>query len=170
VARCFCHALRDTLRLWRVVYFHIIVHSGTRCHCGALFIFILRDTCGLWRVIFIYMYSKVQNCRIKRRELLLLAPPYYRELANVLFGILSSELIVFWRVNVWAMLAKLVGNVGEIGWSMLAKLVGQCWRNWLGNVGDWSMCWRNWLEEAFAVIERERLWHEGAFASRGWST
>ena len=80
------------------------------------------------RYLFSYMYSKVQNCRIKRRELLLLAPPYYRELANVLFGILSSELIVFWRVNVWAMLAKLVGNVGEIGWSMLTKLVGQCWR------------------------------------------
>jgi len=99
------------------------MHSGTRCHCGALFIFILRDTCGLWRVIFIYMYSKVQNCRIKRRELLLLTPPYYRELANVLFGILSSELIVFWLMfgRCWR---NWLGNVGEIGWAML--VIGQC--------------------------------------------
>ena len=72
------HMLRGTLRLWRVafvmhcgthydcgwrvVYCHIVMHSGTRCLCGALFIFILRVTCELWRPR--YLYICIVKCRI----------------------------------------------------------------------------------------------------------
>ena len=46
----------------RVIYCHIVMHSGTRCLCGALFIFILRVTCELWRPR--YLYICIVKCRI----------------------------------------------------------------------------------------------------------